>query len=348
MTTSELHDSHRTGMRGMPTASPLVGLSTLLWCVCGAIASGSVACGGSTDVPRPEPSASPPLPGYLDAPAPAATGGSPAGATCSPRADIERSVVQDFELGAAGGWYLSNDVCATCQDFVNAADALRNGGVLSDSSAEAGRQTQLAALQASLDACRPSCNAALLVPNFFDSPPVAEPIPGGRCDSRYAMHIKGGPFLDWGGNMGFAFSPALNVTDFDVQDEATGAERPGQNFQGITFWARLGGTSYNNLRVEVGEKHTDQNYAGPNGGSICTPNTTEDNSDLGCDKFGATATLRGDWQEFVIPFAEMRQAGWGMRAEQFDLTGLLSFSIGFAQGTWDFWIDDLAFYRRKQ
>lgn len=275
MTRAGRKSPHRAGVRGTATVSPLGPLSTLLWLICGAVASGSVACGGSTDEPRPEPSASPPLPEYLDAPAPAGTGSASAGATCNPRSDIERSTVEDFELGAAGGWYLSNDVCATCQNFVNAADALRNAGVLSDPTAEAGRQTQLAALQASLDACRPSCNAALLVPNFFDSPPVAEPIPGGRCDSRYAMHVKGGPFLLWGGNMGFAFAPALNVTDFDVRDEATGTERPGQNFQGITFWARLGGTSYNNLRVEVGEKHTDQNYVGPDGGSICTPNTTD-------------------------------------------------------------------------
>jgi hypothetical protein len=169
---------------------------------------------------------------------------------------------------------------------------------------------------------------------------------GGRCQSRYAMHIAGGPYVDYGGNMSLNFAPALNVTNLDVLDEITGTERPGQDFSGITFWGRLGaGPSGNNLRVEVGEKHTDQNYTGLEGGPICTPNTTADNDEEGCDKFGAFAALRSDWQQYYVPFADMRQAGWGRRAEQFDLTGLFSLAISFAQGTWDFWIDDLAFYR---
>jgi hypothetical protein len=44
----------------------------------------------------------------------------------------------------------------------------------------------------------------------------------------------------------------------------------------------------------------------------------------------------------------MRQQGWGRRAEYFDLTAIMSFSIFYPQGPWDFWIDDLAFYRRTQ
>jgi hypothetical protein len=249
--------------------------------------------------------------------------------------------IEDFELGAAGGWYLSNDVCSVCQDFVNRSDAIRNATPTSDTA------SQLAQLAASLEACRPGCLAATRSPYYFDNPPVAEPIVGGRCDSRYAMHVAGGPFIDWGGNMGFSFSPALNATSVDVTDPTSGETRKGQNYEGITFWGRLGGASGNNLRLEVGEPHTDQNYTGNLGGPICNPNTTDDNSEEGCDKFGAIAQLRGNWQRFFIPFAEMRQGGWGRRAEQFDLTQLLSFSMFYAQGTWDFWIDDLAFYRQR-
>jgi hypothetical protein len=183
-------------------------------------------------------------------------------------------------------------------------------------------------------------------PYFFDNPRVAEPIVGGRCQSRYAMHIAGGPYVDYGGNMSLNFAPALNATNVDVLDEISGAERTGQGYLGIAFWGRLGaGPGGNNLRIEVGEKHTDANYTGLNGGPICTANTTEDNNEEGCDKFGAFAALRGDWQQYYVPFADMRQAGWGRRAEQFDLTGLFSLAISFAQGTWDFWIDDVAFYR---
>ena len=35
------------------------------------------------------------------------------------------------------------------------------------------------------------CLAVAQSPYYFDNPPVAEPIPGGRCNSRYAMHVKG-------------------------------------------------------------------------------------------------------------------------------------------------------------
>lgn len=299
------------------------------------------ACGGSTDSPRPEAGPGPALPAYLDPPA----SDDPAGPTvvsCDERQDIELSSIEDFELGAAGGWYLSNDVCSVCQEFVNAADAIRNAGQ------QITRADELQSLIAELDACRPGCEEAAQLPYYFDNPPVTEPIPGGRCGSRYAMHVKGGPFLVWGGNMGFSFSPPLNATSLDIVDPMTNEMRQGRDLQGITFWARLGGASNNNLRVEVGEKHTEGTYTGFNGGPICMPNTTDDNSELGCDKFGAVAQLRADWQQFLIPFDEMRQAGWGRRAEQFDLTGLISFSIFYAQGTWDFWIDDLAFYRRKQ
>jgi hypothetical protein len=296
----------------------------------------ALGCGGSTDVPRPAPAGEPPPPGYLTAPSERATGGI----NCTERTDIVLESIENFELGAAGGWYLSNDVCSDCQDIINQADAIRNAG---QAVTQADR---LAELDADLDACSVRCLDVLDTPYYFDNPPVAEAIEGGRCGSSYAMHIKGGPFIEWGGNMGFGFAPPLNASDVTVLDPDTLAERPGEGFKGISFWARLGETGGNNtLRLEVGEKHTDQNYPGLDGGPICTPNTTEANSEYGCDKFGFTALLRSDWQQFLVPFAEMRQQGWGMRAEYFDLTSLMSFSIFYPQGTWDFWIDDLAFYR---
>jgi hypothetical protein len=303
-------------------------------------------CGGSTETPRParDGTGGPQgVPGYLSPPSGVSIDDT-VPVDCYVRADVELELIEDFELGAAGGWYLSNDVCADCQDFVNAADAIRNAGEATSRAAE------LTDLQSQLDACRPTCLAALQVPNYFDNPPVSQPIPGGRCDSRYAMHIKGGPFVEWGGNMGFAFAPPLNVTAFDIENGAGEVERPGRDLHGITFWARLGGASNNNLRIELGDRFTDQAYDNPEtpeADPICNPNTTDANSDEGCDKFGAITQMRDDWQQFFVPFAEMRQQGWGRRAEYFDLTALLSFSVFYAQGTWDFWIDDLAFYRRK-
>jgi hypothetical protein len=301
------------------------------------------ACGGSTDRPRPESGPAPALPGYLDPPSEDASDDAAPALDCSEREDIEIVPIEDFEFGAAGGgWYLSNDVCSVCRDFLNQADAIRNAGQATDRAAE------LAALAEQFDACVPGCDAVAPIPSYFDSSPLAEPIAGGRCGSLYALHIKGGPFLQWGGNFGRNFAPPLNATAVEAVDPQTNQVLPGQDLQGLTFWARLGGASNNTLRVEVGEMHTEGTYTGNDGGPICMPDTNDDNSELGCDKFGATAQMRGQWQQFLIPFAEMRQAGWGRRAEQFDLSRLLSFSLSYAQGTWDFWIDDLAFYRRRQ
>jgi hypothetical protein len=54
-----------------------------------------------------------------------------------------------------------------------------------------------------------------------------------------------------------------------------------------------------------------------------------------------------NWKLFVLPFEEMRQGGWGKQRPQPDLTAIVSIQINFTVGTWDFWIDDIAFYRRK-
>src|SRR5262245_20128558 len=86
----------------------------------------AAACGGTTDVPRPAPvGADSDYPNYLSAPAAPVRGGS---VVCAERTDLEYETIEDFELGAAGGWYLSNDVCSDCQDLINQMDAIRNAG----------------------------------------------------------------------------------------------------------------------------------------------------------------------------------------------------------------------------
>jgi hypothetical protein len=307
------------------------------------LASLVLACGGSTDEPRPEGSPERPLPGYLAPPLTSSGSASGSASSCTPPPDVEFFSIEDFEFGAGGGFFVSNDVCNVCQDFVNQSNAINNAGQASQRAAE------LAQLAAQLESCRPSCDAVTRSPYFFESPRVAEPIEGGRCGSRFAMHIAGGPYVDWGGNMRLGFATPINVSSVEVVDELTGLPRPALDFDGVSFWGRLGGPGGNNLRVEVAEKHTADNYTGgPNGGPICMPNTTDANSELGCDQFGATAQLRGSWQLFLIPFAEMRQGGWGRPSQEFDLTGLMALSISYPQGSWDFWVDDVAFYRQER
>lgn len=62
------------------------------------------------------------------------------------------------------------------------------------------------------------------------------------------------------------------------------------------------------------------------------------------DSYGYTLHLRPEWQEFVVPFSQLQQGGWGHEAE-FDPRRLLgvNFTVGPGALPVDFWIDDLAF-----
>jgi hypothetical protein len=287
------------------------------------------ACGGEsgermTSDPR-DPTLPPPI--YTDEElAEGANAPSEAGPVdCTEPPGITFATLEDYEFGAAAGFYPSADICAPCQDIVNARDAFAAGS------------DDFEALTAQLAACTPTCVATQRspAPGYIENPPRAALLDRPRCDSRFAMYIDSGPLLDWGGNMGIQFNPSRDVID--------------EGFAGISFWGRRSATSRSNLRIEVGEPHTDQNYTGgPDGGPICNPDITDDNSEEGCDHFGAFVVLREEWQRFFVPFAEMRQGGWGRRAEEFDLRHVMALTISYAQGDWQFWIDDLAFYRQAR
>ena len=274
----------------------------------------SLACGGDAR-PQVNPDASfPPDPGsgpFL----------------CSVADGFEFSSIEDFELGAAGnGWFTNNDVCATCQPLVD--DLADVQALLAGSPAD---KTLLAEQQADLDTlapCREKC-AASQQPCTFDKPLPAERMPRGRCQSWWALHGRTQRLGGWGGNYGVRFTPP----------------RDAHEFKGIAFWGRAAPGSRNAVRVELADKYTDEKYVGPDGGPICNPSSTLDSLTTGCDKFGGYAVLGDDWQLVLIPFDELRQAGWGRKAPDLDLAALRYLSFTFGPGSWDLWIDDVAFYR---
>jgi hypothetical protein len=288
-----------------------------------------VACGGEAGT-RPESTARDPMlppPIYTPDELQPGTGVSSSSvpSNCDEPDGVTTVMLEDYEFGAAAGFYPSADICAPCQDIVNARDA------------EAVGSEAFQALTAELAACTPACVATQRspAPGYIENPPRAALLDRPRCNSRFAMYVDSGPLLDWGGNMGIQFNPPRDMLE--------------QQLDGITFWGRRSSSSRSNLRIEVGEPHTDQNYTGgPDGGPICNPDITDDNSEEGCDHFGAFVVLREEWQRFFVSFAEMRQGGWGRRAEEFDLRHVMALTISYTQGDWQFWIDDLAFYRRAR
>lgn len=175
------------------------------------------------------------------------------------------------------------------------------------------------------DLCRESQD-----PTDFDKPLPAELIPEGRCESRYALHITSQQFHEWGGIVGFPFAPAFDARGYD----------------GVAFWGRVKWGSRSTVRASVLDPETDATFVDPDTGDArCDGESDLDEYSDACDAFGAYAVMTGDWQLFKVPFAEMRQRGYGHVAPYLDVGALLQISIEYGMGEWDFWIDDIAFYK---
>jgi hypothetical protein len=247
---------------------------------------------------------------------------------CSVADGLELRSIEDFELGAAGaGWFTNNNVCESCQPII---DDLND--VVAQLAAFPADQTLLAKRGSLLDElapCRTACQASQQ-PSIFDKPLPAERIPwGARCGSFWALHARTAQLTGWGGNLAVRFTPP-----FDAHD-----------YKGIALWGRVAPGSRNSLRVELADRYTDDKFLLPDGTSACNATATLDSLPTGCDRFGGYAVLDADWRLFLIPFVELRQAGWGKRAPGLDLAALRTLSFTWGPGTWDIWIDDVAFYR---
>src|SRR5262249_42630283 len=77
------------------------------------------------------------------------------------------------------------------------------------------------------------------------------PIAGGRCGSMYAAHVTGHGFNDWGAVLSMSMrygsvdGSAPGLLPFDAHYRA-----------GITFWARIGDTSTNQVRYSVSDRNS--------------------------------------------------------------------------------------------
>ena len=117
-------------------------------------------------------------------------------------------------------------------------------------------------------------------------------------------------------------------------------------WDGLAFWARVAPGSRNQLEVSIPESHTDERFE-VDGQPVCYFDSLEDDTTQACDKHGSWVNLTENWELYFLPFSEMRQAGWGKAAPYFDLTQVLGIGFDYQAGSWDIWIDDVGFYRRK-
>jgi hypothetical protein len=323
------------------------------------------ACGGTTGTPETP----------FQAPITPDPGSGPV--DCNAGAGITFHVVEDFESvgsspgtpGSATGLYTNTEYCYPCQ--VATAECLDSGTADVNMVGNAPNGTPLASLptcsSVDLSACLTNCSHFQTSPSYLEDPLEGTLIPnGGRCGSLTGLNIVGGPFSNWGGSVGRRLSaPCASDPTRTCGFDASG-------YDGIALWMRTApgspGAPLGSVpRVIVGDQFTDTSYnqllqqcGGPviKSGcpdyllptNYCDPNpapvtpTGMTGYSTGCDKFGSYATLTTNWQLVLLPFSEMRQGGWGRQQPQLDTSAIFSVEIDYTQGSWNFWIDDIAFY----
>jgi hypothetical protein len=256
--------------------------------------------------------------------------------SCAAADGYELTLIEDFETGVTsdGAWYTNNEICYRCVLMQFAAD----GGTLPNS------YPIVPVIDP--EVCAQRCELSQDPPHFAKPIPAAEIQNGGRCGSRYSMRVRGpltnGPFTDWG---------------LQFKRDMTGSPFDASSYDGVAFWARIGPGSRGILRFSAADRFTWEKYVDPvTQTSVCLgqgrptiDQYVDGGSTDGCDETGTYFNVSGDWRFYTLPFSEMRQAGWGKKEPYFDIWNLLG--MGFltnAGAWWDIWIDDIAWYRRKQ
>jgi hypothetical protein len=123
-------------------------------------------------------------------------------------------------------------------------------------------------------------------------------------------------------------------------------------WEGISFWVRQDapegseGTTF----MSVSEDHTDPKAGTPppcaQDADPVTGSTTQQ-----CDSFGTGVAVYPDWKFYVLPFAKMRQRGYGKAVPQSvflqdGLTHLWGIKFDFAPiQNWSIWLDGIAYYK---
>jgi hypothetical protein len=150
------------------------------------------------------------------------------------------------------------------------------------------------------------------------------PSPGGANGSAYAATTQGSGFTVWGAGMGF---------DLDVQMSVKHAY-DASAFHGVEFTAKGSGPVRAAIMIE--------SVVSSEVGGACTPSTVAGEK---CDDgHGTNLFLTGNWTVYKLPFAEIRQAGWG-KPVAFDATKIMSIQFNVDKNLpFDFAIDSIGFY----
>jgi hypothetical protein len=149
-----------------------------------------------------------------------------------------------------------------------------------------------------------------------------------RSDSTQAIHVYGSGYTGWGGGVGTTLRAG-------AADQSTPWDAAA--YSGISFWARGEGPMW--AQVSLAEtRSADQDYPG-----LCQTVLA-----LNCNDnyVSAAFELTPDWTRYEIPFAALKQEGWGHPVPWTFNVSSFEFRWG-TEGSFDFWIDDLRFLERE-
>lgn len=196
---------------------------------------------------------------------------------------------------------------------------------------------------------------------------------GPRCGaSKSGMHF-------WASNIGLCFGAngrlgwgaAIDLEFVRPPEKGEEVEEPpfdASAYDGISFWVRRGSAASasafilsvvdrqnegtgNFIEGPTTPPHCGCLQAGPTEWSC----SRDPDKDFGttfpdaqkCDAYGAAVSLTDEWTFVPIPFSGLRQKGFGFASPPFDPSKLTRLQFLMTFGDWDFWLDDIAFYKAR-
>jgi hypothetical protein len=190
-----------------------------------------------------------------------------------------------------------------------------------------------------------SPNATITPPSDRESPDANE-LPDPRCgESTYALRIRAEGLAIYGAAFGLSF----------LVEDPLG--RDASDWEGLSMWVKRNGDGVGtSLFASVSDRNTDSSARASIQSSelqqeIETDEIVPDCNDDSlvesqkCDRFGAGVLLPNEWTFVRIPFDRMKQRGYGVPAPALDVGALAGLNFGVEVGDWDFYVDDVAFYR---
>jgi len=164
---------------------------------------------------------------------------------------------------------------------------------------------------------------------------TAAEIPGGRCQSMFAMHFTGMGCSVFGAGVGTDLAAPASTAAGGSTGSAAKTPYDVTAYSGISFWVRADKGSSIRFKMPMTDdtKTTD--------GGSCVDSATAKCS----DDFGANIALTKNWVKKTVMFSTMKQEGWG---KKFTWTPAHVTSIQFQVpivAAFDVWIDDVSFVK---